>query len=256
MFTAETPEASFGTGDFKIYLEPTEVETDFGTTSITYRMALAIFSQQPNILAGGGYLVVIPLEAAETIGAAVTRTDGLVQYFGVMNAAIDSQTDILAAAAVVQALNKIYFTVSRTEADVDPAGTLDQLRTGNFDQSRGLFYGADNDNDALIMMASYVGRALSTNFNGANTTQTMHLKDLIGVQPDTSMTQTILQKCITAGVDTYISIQGVSKVFTSGENGFFDDVYNLQWLVGALQVGSMFLQQFLQKFLKVKMVYP
>jgi hypothetical protein len=70
------------------------------------------------------------------------------------------------------------------------------------------------------------------------------LKDLIGVQPDPSMTQTLLNKCIAAGADTYVSLQGVPKVFCSGENSFFDQVYNLQWFVGALQVaGFNFLAQ-------------
>jgi hypothetical protein len=90
----------------------------------------------------------------------------------------------------------------------------------------------------LIFMASYAGRALSTNFTGSNTTQTMHLKALAGVQPDPTITQTILNTAIAAGADTYISLQGVPSVFCSGANTFFDRVYNLQWFVGALQVAG------------------
>lgn len=337
IFTAELPAGTFGNDGFKIYLEPTEVATDFGSDSDTYKMALGIFSPQPNILAGGGYLVIIEMtneiqtmtpdavpasgtfvmnydgnataalnwddtpaviqtalrllegleqcvvtgtmgtvititmhgteadaplitisansvqdsgagavtlaiaETAEgeTIAEAITRTSSLVQYFGLMATEIESQVDMLAAAAVVQALNKIYFVVSKTAADADPAGKLDLLRSGGFTQTRGLLYIYNGlEIDALVMMASYAGRALSTNFNGARTTQTMHLKDLSGVQPDSGVTQTILTKCATAGVDVYVSIQGVSKVFCSGGNEFFDDIYNLQWLVGALSVAG------------------
>ena len=88
------------------------------------------------------------------------------------------------------------------------------------------------------MSAAYMGRALSTNFNGSNTTQTMHLKPLVTIQPDPTMTQTILGLALAAGADTYISLQGVSAVFTSGANQFWDQVYNLLWFVGALQVAG------------------
>ncbi len=64
IFTRETYASSFGTAGYKIYLSPTGVATDFGTGSKTYAMALEIFTIQPNILATGGYLVVIPFLAA------------------------------------------------------------------------------------------------------------------------------------------------------------------------------------------------
>lgn len=317
--------ATFGALGYKIYLDPTEVATDFGTGSNTYKMALGVFSQQPNILAGGGYLVIIPyslaiqlltfvatpttgaytlsyngnstsslafgatasqvqtaLQAlaglasvtvtgsnsagftitmvgvtaplpilvgvnttgeAATIGgveaydAAITRTTGLVQYFGLMTAEIPGSSVTLAAAAVIQSLNKIGAFISNTAADFAPGGLLDQLRSGSFTQSRGLFYG-DTLTNALVFMASYMAVGLSVNFNGSNTTNNMHLKTLAGVQPDPILTQSQLNQCQTAGVDVYISLQGAAKVFTSGANEFFDRVYNLQWLVGALQVAG------------------
>jgi hypothetical protein len=238
LFSTETPGGTFPSGGYGIYLSPDGVATDFGSSSTTYKMALAVFSQSPNILANGGYLVVIPFLSAETLDAAITRTKDLVQYFGIMSTRIETQVDMLAAAAVVQALPKIAFFVSKTSTDVASGGKLDLLRSGNFTHSRGLYYGASATVDALIMMASYAGRGLSTNFSGSNTTQTMQLKDLAGVQPDSSMTQTIYNNCLTAGVDVYASVQGVAKVLTSGANGFFDDVYNLQWFVIGLQVAG------------------
>lgn len=243
IFTSDTPDPTFDDG-YKIYLEPTEVGTDFGTSSVTYKQALAIFSQQPNILAGNGYLVVIPLTLSETLDAAITRTKDLVQYFGLMSNTIESQADMLAAAAVVQALNKIAFFVQKASASIAPGGSLDLLRSGGFTKSRGLYYGSTLDLDALIMQASYAGKALSVNFSGSNTTITMHLKDLSGVQPDPSMTQTLLNKAKVAGADTYPSLEGVAKVFCVGTNSFYDQVYNLGWFVGALQVaGFNFLAQ-------------
>lgn len=318
--------ATFGALGYKIYLDPSEVAVDFGTGSETYAMALAVFSQQPNILAGGGYLVVIPFSLAiqqltfgstpvtgayvisydgnptssldhaatasdvqtalrllsglsavtvtgsnsagfvitmtgvavphpllittntttqttvigstELLAAAITRTQGLVQYFGLMAAEITSQTNMLAAAAVVQTLNKIAAFVSQDSASVSPGGLIDLLRTGSFTQSRGLYYGTGAVVDALVYMASYMALGLSVNFNGSNTTSTMHLKDLAIVQPDLTVDQTLLNACQLAGADVYISIQGVPKTYISGANKFFDSVYNLRWFVGALQVAG------------------
>ncbi len=238
LFSTETPQESFGDDGFKLYTSPQDVGVDFGTGSTTYAMANAIFSQKPNILAGNGYLAVIPFEASETLDEAIARTEDLVQYFGVLSTQIESQADMLAAAAVIQALNKIAFFVSNDAASVETGGQLDLLTTGGFTQSRGLFYGSDSEAAALVMMASYASRGLSVNFSGSNTTITMHLKDLLGVQPDPSMTQTLLTKAQAAGADCYVSLQGVAKVFCSGQNSFFDQVYNLQWFVGALQIAG------------------
>lgn len=337
LFTEEPFDSgSFGSLGYKIYLSPTEVGKDFGTSSKAYAMANAIFSQKPNILAGNGYLVVVPMltavqalalsgvpasgsftltyggnptaainwddtasaiqtklravagledavvtgslasqslsvsfkgvygvvplltvggaglqtsapaaititpttsSAGETLASAITRTESLVQYFGIVVTQILSQTDMLAAAAVVEPLNKIEFLVGNDEADVSIGGKLDLLRSGGFTHSRGLYYGG-SDLNSMIYSAAYAGRGLSTNFDGSNTTSTMHLKDLASVQPDSSMTQTLLGLCQAAGADVYVSLQGVPKVFCSGENSFFDQVYNLLWFVGALQVAG------------------
>lgn len=243
-FSSETPGVGFGTDGFKIYLEPTEVGEDFGTSSVTYALANASFSQQPNMLAGGGYFVVILLEPSETLDDAIVRTVDTVQYFGLMCTDIQSQVDMLAAAAVVQPLNKVLFCVQRASASIDPGGSLDLLRTGSLTHTRGLYYGSTTDLEALVMQAAYAGRALSVNFSGSNTTFTMHLKDLFGVQPDPTITQTQLNKAKAAGADTYASYQGVPKVFCTGANRFYDSVYNEQWFVGAIQVaGFNFLAQ-------------
>ncbi len=72
----------------------------------------------------------------------------------------------------------------------------------------------------------------------------MQLKALATIQPDSSMNETKLEKAKTAGVDTYPSIEGVPAVFDTGANKFFDQVYNLGWLVGSIQVnGFNYLRQ-------------
>lgn len=334
LISHEEPNDSFGDDPYKLYLEPTEVGLDFGTDSTTYKMAVAIFSQSPNILGPGGYLAIIKavtaiqtvafdatpasgvfklnfesgasadinfgdtaaqiqtklraveglelctvtgdiptglsvytnhfgeadlmtvsdntLETAgavavgvtvaqptegETLDEAITRSAPLIEYFGILSSAVHSDADILAAAALVQTQNKLLFVAHNDPASIEPAGILDQLRTGTLRQSRGLFYGG-TVLEALQFAAAYAGRALSVNFDGNNTTITMHLKDLTGIQPDPSMTQTLKVKAEEAGADIMVSIQGVTKVFSSGENMFFDRIYNQLWIVGRFQIAG------------------
>lgn len=347
LFSDEIPADSFGDLTYSFYAGPLQVGIDFGTNSKTYKMALAIFSQQPNILAGGGQLIIILLgvgiqnlalsgvaasgafvleykgnmstsipfgasastiqstlqlvpglagvqvsgsiasqtlsiemggvygvapsvfsvptntletsgstaitftittpTAGQTIGAAITAASALVQFFGIL---IDEtitdigQSDVLAAAAIVQALNKIAFWVSYQVADIQSGGTIVLLQTGSFTHNRGLYYG-DNSvvggyagMNALSMVSAYAGLGLSVNFNGSNTTITMNLKTLNTIQPDPSMTQTIYNEAATAGADIYPSIQGDSAVISNGANDYYDDVYNLLWFTGALQIAG------------------
>jgi hypothetical protein len=346
--------ATFGTLGYKIYTSPTQVATDFGTGSNTYAMANAVFSQQPNILLGGGYLVIIPFlstaqvaqqtvtiplstgglpastgafvltysasnstsmawnaissviqtsiraitglttatvtnatyqangaiasfqvnfvgvsgaaalmtvttdtladsaavaitptvattivgsSTGETLDQAIIRSSTLVQYFGVMASEVCTQAVLLLAASVIQSMNKLLFDVTYTAADVASNGRCAVIQQASFTQTRCLFYD-DVLATALTFMAAYAGLGLSTVFTGSNTTQTMHLKTLAAISPDPNLTQTLLTQAVAAGADTYPSLQGVSKVFCSGLNDFFDNQYNLQWFAGALQVAG------------------
>lgn len=239
IFTGETPETSFGDLGYKIYKAPKEVGTDFGTTSITYKMALSVFAQTPNILNGDGYLVVIPFaSSSETLATAISRADSLVQFFGILTTKDYSSSEVSAAAAVVQTMNKMLFVVSNSASDIAAAGSFHDIAEAGYDKTRCLAYLSDATLDAKVMAAAYAGRALSTVFEGSNTTSTMHLKDLVGITADPSMTQTQLNLCQDCGADAYVNIAGVAKTFTSGANGFFDQVYNRCWFLGALEVAG------------------
>lgn len=60
---------------YRVYVSPAAVATDFGSDSETYEQAVAIFSQQPNILAGGGNLIIFPLRF-DTIQAVAVGSSG------------------------------------------------------------------------------------------------------------------------------------------------------------------------------------
>lgn len=239
IFTSDTAGDAFGDLGYKIYKAPKEVGVDFGTTSTTYKMALAVFAQSPNILNGDGYLVIIPFaSSSETLTTAINRTSSLVQYFGILCTKDYDDEEVASAAAVVQTMNKMMFVVSNSATDIAAAGSFHDIAEAGYDKTRCLAYLSTTTEPAKVMAAAYAGRALSTAFEGSNTTQTMHLKDLTGVVADPTMTQTQLNLCQDCGADAYVNIAGVAKTFTSGVNGFFDQVYNRCWFLGALEVAG------------------
>jgi hypothetical protein len=235
LFTTDTPSPAFTNG-YGIFLDPTDVATAFGSNSVTYSMALAIFSQVPNILLPGGYLVIIPFESSETWAAAITRTLTLVQYFGVMTTQIESSVDALAAAAVIQANTLIGYTVQNTVGAITSVAAA--LVSASLTQTRCLYYqDTTNSNfNALGMMAAYASRGQSTVYSGSNTTLNMSQKVLAGVATDPNLTPTNEVAANVAGADCYISFQGQPGLYVSGANDFYDNQINLQWFKAALQV--------------------
>ena len=75
LFTTETPS---NIDEFRIYVTASEVANDYGTHSVTAKMANNIFAQSPNLLSGDGRLVIIPLVnsisalAGNFVGANIT----------------------------------------------------------------------------------------------------------------------------------------------------------------------------------------
>lgn len=75
------------------------------------------------------------------------------------------------------------------------------------------------------MNAAYAGRAHSVNFFGSDTAQTMNLKQLATITPDIGISQTLYGQAETAGIDLFVSYDGVPSVFSTGGNDYFDNVY-------------------------------
>lgn len=239
IFTKETPIASAVPIDgYAVYLSPSAVAADWGTSSEVYAMANAIFSQTPNILSGGGQLLISPMSSGETLATVIPNLSAQVYFGGILWAGYaPNDAEILAAAAVVQPLRKLLFVSDNLTAALNAGGLFFQIQAGGFTYSRSILY-TPSQTAARLAAAAYAGRAMSTDFTGSNTTITMQMKDLATIQPDPGITQTILSTCKTVGVDVYTNIAGIPKVFSSGGNDFFDNVYNLTWLVFALQVAG------------------
>lgn len=233
----------------RIYKTASAVAEDFGVNALTTKMAIAVFSQAQNILSNSGALIIGLKGLEETQAEAYLRLKKAVSFCGFMttdtiaNDIISNYTDeddsssssgdTLVSSLVNAEINKINFVVSNVIEDID--GAFTGIKDLTYKKTRCLFYGGSEE-QAKIMMASYASRAMSTVFEGSNTTQTMHLKTLTGVKADPIITQSILAKCQKAGADVYVSFEGIPCVFISGANSYYDTVFNSIWFVNDLQV--------------------
>ena len=229
---------------YGIYRDPFQVATDWGTGSDMANMATAVFSQNGNILSGGGYLVIVPRlqsPSLESVVACLTRISSSVFFEGFC---VDSEygaavSTFLAIAAYAQAAKQIFFYCSSNIADLNPGSLLDQARTSSDTYTRCLYYGgALPGNQTQVFSAAYAGRGMSINFNGAGTALSMDLQTLATINPDQTVNQTAFNAAQTAGVDVYVSIQGIPCVQASGANLFFDQVYCRTWLGFQLAVNG------------------
>lgn len=114
LFTNEVPD---NINPYGVYVGASQVATDYGTNSVTAAMANAIFSQVPNILAGNGQLIVIPMIGAvsATTGHFVTPniSANLATLQGVTNGDIKVTIN-----GVVNNLANLNFTGAQSLSDI------------------------------------------------------------------------------------------------------------------------------------------
>ena len=170
----------------------------------------------------------------ETLAQALTRTLSSVAYTGVICAKYMSDTEVSDASAIVSANDLIFVNVWYSAEDI--LGSCYTIQQATQNKTRCLVYTGGFE-AAKLMMAAYVGRAFSVNFEGSDVSQTMDLKTLRNVLPDGGITQTDYRKAETAGVDLYISYEGDPAVVSNGANGYFDVVYENMALKFYAQVG-------------------
>ena len=246
IFTKEAPVNGAITASAPgVYKSPSDVLTDWGAGSEVYAMANLIFGQSPNILDGDGQLVIFPMQSGDTLDVNIPVAIKIVFFGGALYAGYaPADSELLLAATACESIRvKLFVSSYLTSALTTTTGLFWKIQAAQEHHARCLLYtqGA-TATLARAMAAAYAGRALSVDFTGVNTTASMHGKTLTGILPDQGINQATLNTCETLGVDTYVSVGGgaqyVGKVFSTGGNDFFDNVYNLDWLVFALQVAG------------------
>lgn len=247
LLTTDAPLSAIS-GSYIISRTLTGITNIFGTETETALQAQAIFAKQPNILANDGYVIVAPLTSTseevdgetvttyETLSSAIARIANEIYFEGILTTKDADDEEYTAASTAVQAMqNRVLMLPRSTSAAFNGIFATVASNTN----TKCLYYSLGDENaaqNARIFAAAYLSKALSVNYGGSNTTMTMNLKDLAGVQADTNISETILAQCETAGADCYPSIEGLPKVISNAQGGmYFDQVLNQIWFVNTIQ---------------------
>lgn len=245
--SAVQPVSKWNTETYRIYKAATDVGKDFGTDSSTYKDAVMIFSQKPNLLAGNGYLVIAPLivtgespsEVVENLSDALNRVKAQIYFGGWMTNKKAEAEEVIAAAQLNETLESIYLLGSGDAADFTAdTGLFDKVSKLSLSRTKLLYYGDSTENldNMRGFVAAYAGRGFSVNFAAQNSTITMNLKDLVGVSPDGTVTEAIYQNAEQLGVDMYVAYNGLPKIVSNGNPLYFDDIYNRLWFELTMRV--------------------
>ena len=176
----------------------------------------------------------------ERVKDAILRTQGSVNYFGIILNEMPASADLLELGSMLQSMDKLLFVGSSSSADI--AGLFTTIKSDGYTHVRCTYYSVSAAK-ALDFAAGYASRGLSIDFSGSNTAHTMELKEISGIDADPGMTQTLATAARAAGVDVYVDY-GVPKTFTSDANNFFDQIYtNLAFKLKLQIAGFNYLAQ-------------
>jgi len=191
--------------------------------------------------AAGGAAAAGANSSGETLLQAIARLDGAVGFTGIITNLEIEDAVFATTAAGIQAMDKLFLHHFSSTADVAGAATTNQ-QAGNT-KTRPILY-TPGPQAANLMKSAYAGRAFSVNFSGSNTSQTMNLKQLATITPDTGISQTLYAAMNLAGIDGFVSYDGVPSVYSTGGNDFFDNPYSDLALKFAMETaGFNFLRQ-------------
>ncbi len=235
MFTDEVPAVEFGTDTYRAYASARDVETDWGTASRAYALAQKVFAQTPNLLAGGGNLLIAPMQESEPLATAITRLGADVYFGGVISAKYIDKEEAIAASDVVQTMDCIFVLPSNLATDLEEDGLFYTIAGKSNTKTKCLLYTVSQE-EAYLCAAAYAGRGFAVNYSAQNACITMNLKDLAGIAADTGITQTIFNTAKTLGVDLYCAIEGLPKVVSNGAPEYFDQLLNRLWFTQAAKV--------------------
>lgn len=147
--------AAFSEG-YKAYITPSAVEADFGTNSLTYKMARALFTPVPNFRTGGGFLYVFPFGGVNaTSGSATTAslTANITNFKSVTNGSLKLIID--GKETEVQGMD---FSNARTLTDI-----INVLNNQNLD-----VYITKGAGDTIVFTSKRFGTTSSVAFDTAS----------------------------------------------------------------------------------------
>ena len=170
----------------------------------------------------------------ETLADAVVRAKSLFSFGGVLTTQMLDNADIVANATPIQELDCLYLEATASTKNISILGN--SLKAGGFTKTHAISY-PNGLVEMKCCIAGALSRALSVNWNGVNTANTLNLKQLATIQP-ASYTQTDFENAKRYGVDLYGSTQGYSCYYSFDNGAFIDEIIMDLFLKTKLEVAG------------------
>lgn len=243
----------FNNQNLDVYIEATSdnkikfTSKRFGTDS-TVTVSAATSAEGATDLYGATYLDGANATAAagtnasgQTLAQAVKAAQQQVYFGGVLTTQQVDNDSLQANAVAIQALDCTYFEATTSLRNISVAGKA--IQAAGLGKTRLPAYSL-GARQAKLAIATYATTAKSVNYNGDNTSNTMNLKTLTGILPDTGLSDTYVQAAQTYGVDIYGNTGGMSVVYSNDNNGYTDEIEANLWFKKALEIaGFNYLRQ-------------
>ncbi len=184
--------------------------------------------------AGGTVVAGVDSTSQETLAQAVARMKDTISFGGVLTTQMLDNADILANAATIQTYNMLWLEGTASLANISVLG--DAIKSGSYTHTHAIAY-SNGLAEMKCCVASALSRALSVNWAGTNTANTLNLKQLATIQPDLNLNQTYYGQAKQYGVDLYGSTQGYSCYYSFDNGAYVDEIVMNMFLKSKLEIG-------------------
>ena len=170
-------------------------------------------------------------ERLETPTETFQRLFGSTYFGGFIWLPTITDSEFMSLATAIQTKNCMLFKGVSDIASEVVSGIGYEVKSKGLSHTRIIYPSQD-------IATAYASSLLSVNFNGSMTAKTMHLKNLQGVSADDSINDTVLQNLTNNGVDSYLYVAGLPKVWTTAANTYSDEVLNQIWFTNSIEVAG------------------
>ena len=183
---------------------------------------------------GGTVVAGVDSTSQETLANAILRVKDTISFGGVLTTQMLDNADIIAIAPTFQEQNMLWLEGTCSLANISVLGN--SIKAGGYTHTHIIAY-SNGLADMKCAVAAALSRALSTNWAGTNTANTLNLKQLATIQPDLNLNQTYYGNAKQYGVDLYASTQGYSCYYSFDNGAYVDEIVMNMFLKSKLEIG-------------------
>ena len=183
---------------------------------------------------GGTVVAGVDSTSQETLAEAIARIKNTISFGGVLTTQVVDNADIATIATAVQAENMLYIEGTCSLENIAILGNT--IKAAVNTHTHIIAY-SNGIADMKCAIAAAMSRALSVNWAGVNTANTLNLKQLAGIQPDLNLNQTYFNNAKQYGVDLYGSTQGYSCYYSFDNGAYIDEIVMNMFLKSKLETG-------------------